>query len=187
MKERTRVHHKKGEASESPPASIETRSPIAAGTPGGTLESNPATPETLTSPSPGPAPAFGHSLGQMEIVPREGAGGAGQSLPPDLEARFAGSLGDGLRSVQIHTDSSAAALASSMNARAVTLGHRIHLPPGEYRPDSPAGQDLLAHEAVHVAQQASATTQAPGRIPDSLEQEATVLGPLVARGGSGAW
>jgi hypothetical protein len=84
----------------------------------------------------------------------------------------------------VHTDAASVALADSKHARAITVGNRIHFGAGQYRPDSPDGQGLLAHEAVHVAQQSRATRASPGLLGDPFEREAASLAPSVARGRS---
>jgi hypothetical protein len=86
----------------------------------------------------------------------------GASLPSavraDAEYRFGHSFG----SVRIHTDSSAARSAAAIAARAYTFGSHIAFAAGEYRPETRAGRQLLAHELTHVVQQrgaAGATAQ----------------------------
>jgi hypothetical protein len=69
-----------------------------------------------------------------------------------MEPRFGRSFGD----VRVHSDAPAAASAEAVNARAYTVGSHIAFGPGQYHPDSPAGQRLLAHELTHVAQQSAA-------------------------------
>lgn len=55
--------------------------------------------------------------------------------------------------VRIHTDGKAAESARAVNALAYTVGNDIVFGAGQYRPESTAGQHLLAHELTHVAQQ----------------------------------
>ena len=68
-----------------------------------------------------------------------------------MEARF----GHDFSRVRIHNDTQAAASAHSINARAYTYDNKIVFATGQYRPDSPAGRHLLAHELSHVVQHAS--------------------------------
>jgi hypothetical protein len=79
--------------------------------------------------------------------------GRGRPLPPDMRAFFEPRLGRGLGEVSIHTETRAATLASTVGARAFTLGSDIVFGRSEYRPDTPGGRRLLAHELVHVVQQ----------------------------------
>jgi hypothetical protein len=70
-----------------------------------------------------------------------------------FESRF----GHDLSGVRIHTDTSAAQTAVSLNARAFTLGRDIVFGPREYAPETTAGQRLLAHELTHVVQQSASS------------------------------
>lgn len=62
-------------------------------------------------------------------------------------------MGESFSDVQIHTGSTAAAACEAINARAFTVGNHIAFNQGEYDPDSPEGQHVLAHELAHVRQQ----------------------------------
>jgi hypothetical protein len=77
----------------------------------------------------------------------------GAPLSPDQRDFFEPRLGHDLGHVRVHTGGSAEAGASAVQARAYTLGRDIVFGSGEYRPGTPAGQRLLAHELVHVLQQ----------------------------------
>ncbi|NHC13812.1 eCIS core domain-containing protein [Motilibacter deserti] len=66
-----------------------------------------------------------------------------------MEARLGHDFGD----VRIHTDSAAAGSARSVQATAYTVGSHVVFGEGSYRPDSEAGQHVLAHELTHVVQQ----------------------------------
>lgn len=55
--------------------------------------------------------------------------------------------------VRFHTDGDAACVASAINARAFTYRNHIAFASGEYQPASRSGQQLTAHELVHVLQQ----------------------------------
>ncbi len=81
--------------------------------------------------------------------------GSGQPLPPDTQALFEQRFGQSLAQVRVLDDSAAAAAAASIDARAFTLGNRIGFAAGQYQPNTPAGQWLLAHEIAHVLQQGS--------------------------------
>lgn len=86
-----------------------------------------------------------------------GMSGRGAPLNRDtrqvMESRFGHQFGE----VRIHNDVRANAAAQQINARAFTLGSHIGFAPGEYRPQTPEGQMLLAHELTHVIQQRSRT------------------------------
>ena len=55
--------------------------------------------------------------------------------------------------VRIHTDGKATESARAVNALAYTVGNHIVFGRGQYTPQTPAGQKLLAHELAHVVQQ----------------------------------
>lgn len=82
----------------------------------------------------------------------EDDGRGGEAIDPGarafLEARFGQDLGD----VRVHTGAEAAASAQAAGAEAYTTGKDIVFAPGAYRPDSPEGRRLLAHEVAHTLQ-----------------------------------
>jgi outer membrane protein OmpA-like peptidoglycan-associated protein len=55
--------------------------------------------------------------------------------------------------VRVRTDAEANQAADSLGARAVTSGRDILFGTGEFAPGTRAGQELMAHELAHVAQQ----------------------------------
>ena len=69
-----------------------------------------------------------------------------------MESAFGRDLGD----VSIHTDEHAAKLSSAVSARAFTTGRDIFFGAGQFRPDTPAGEHMLAHELAHTHQQGAA-------------------------------
>ena len=63
--------------------------------------------------------------------------------------------------------------AASMGAKAFTRGNEVHFAPGAYQPETAAGREIIAHEAVHVEQQALGKAQGGGNASSSqLEREA---------------
>lgn len=84
------------------------------------------------------------------------APGPGQALPASvrraMEPRFQASFA----AVRVHTGERAAQASRQLNARAFTRGREVFFGAGEYQPESPAGQELLAHELAHTLQQAGA-------------------------------
>jgi hypothetical protein len=77
--------------------------------------------------------------------------------------------------VRLHTDRRAGELSDSLHARAFTVGEHVAFGPGEYRPDSPIGQALIAHELAHVVQQSGArdtSVQSGSHTEAALEREA---------------
>jgi hypothetical protein len=106
------------------------------------------------------------------------ARGSGRPLDRSLSGVLEHGMGQSLGDVRVHTGESAAALARAVSARAFTVGRDIFFGEGEYRPGTPDGDHLVAHEVAHVIQQREApstghlTVSQPG---DALELEAEAL------------
>jgi len=71
--------------------------------------------------------------------------GTRETMEYRLDADFSG--------VRVHTDSAANRLSQSLGANAFTTGSDIYFNENRYHPESQVGQELLAHELTHVAQQ----------------------------------
>ena len=76
----------------------------------------------------------------------------GRALPPAVRARMEQAFDHDFDHVRVHTDPQAARTAQQLEARAFTTGADIWFGPGEFSPDTPQGQQLLAHELAHVVQ-----------------------------------
>src|SRR5258705_5103024 len=61
--------------------------------------------------------------------------------------------------VRIHTGAKAAALSSQVNAQAFTTGNDIFFGRERFKPDSPEGRELIAHELTHTIQQGAAVQE----------------------------
>ncbi len=68
-------------------------------------------------------------------------------------ARPRGRMDADFSDVRIHTGGSAAVAVEAIDAKAFTCGNDTVFNSGEYDPESPEGQHLLAHELAHVKQQ----------------------------------
>nr|WP_253738932.1 DUF4157 domain-containing protein [Halohasta salina] len=84
---------------------------------------------------------------------REVISSTGRSLDASIQRAMEDRMGDSLGDVRIHTGPQAAAACESINARAFTVGNHVAFNAGEYDPESPEGQHVLAHELAHVRQQ----------------------------------
>jgi hypothetical protein len=106
--------------------------------------------------------------------------GGGQALDTAVQADMAAATGHDFSAVKVHTDPEAHALNEQLGAKAFTTGQDIFFRAGAYAPGSSGGQELLAHELTHVAQQSAGrvgggdrmTVNAPG---DAFEQEADAV------------
>jgi hypothetical protein len=87
--------------------------------------------------------------------------GGGSSLDGSIRSRMESAFGVGFSGVRVHTDSTAGKLSNDMNARAFTLGRDVAFGSGEYRPGTPVGDALIAHELAHVVQQGAGESAAP--------------------------
>jgi hypothetical protein len=99
----------------------------------------------------------GQSSGQMGAAPASvdrALASSGRPLEPalrqDMESRF----GHDFSTVRVHSGAAAEQSARDVNAHAYTVGHNIAFGAGRYAPATHEGRRLLAHELVHVVQQA---------------------------------
>jgi hypothetical protein len=100
--------------------------------------------------------------------------GNGQPLPASTRGQMESALGGSFKDVRVHTDNHAARQAEEMGASAFTIGSDIAFNRGEYKPGTPGGDALIAHELAHVAQQRGAVTA--GHDSPALEADATRAG-----------
>lgn len=106
-------------------------------------------------------------------------------IPDAVKQRMEESFNTDFSGVRVHPDSAA---APEVGALAYTQGTDIHFAPGQFKPDTSAGQQLLGHELAHVVQQSEGRVQPiteiggmPVNDNEGLEHEADVLGAKAAR------
>lgn len=136
--------------------------------------------------SPPSSPALFAAVGHY-AEPMAGAASSATAsgLPADLHARLARATGDPLADIRVHKDG----LAEERCARGLAIGTDIHLA-SDVDLASPAGQQVVSHEVVHVLQQRGATGSSAGALDmaaqsgGSAEQEADALGERALRGES---
>lgn len=111
-------------------------------------------------------------------------------LPDPVKQRMEAAFGSDFSSVRVHPGSPSVPRAGAL---AYTRGTDIHFAPGQFKPDTPAGQRLLGHELAHVVQQQEGRVQPTtiiGGMPvnddPALEHEADTLGNRAAGSGNGA-
>lgn len=90
-------------------------------------------------------------LGTEQAIER--SRGNGKPLPNEVRTSMEGVFGADFSGVKVHTDSESDAMNRSMQARAFTSGQDIFFSKSAYKPNSPEGQETLAHELTHVVQQ----------------------------------
>jgi hypothetical protein len=105
----------------------------------------PTAPVARAKPAGGTMPVGGAAASAV------GALGGGKPMPASDRAFFEPRLGQDLSHVRLHDDPGAEAAASSLGARAFTIGSDIVFGRGEYGTDHTA-RHLLAHELAHVQQ-----------------------------------
>lgn len=94
---------------------------------------------------------------QPEALIAEASAGGSQGLPDALRTRLERSLGTSLGEVRIFTSGAADAAASAYGAQAFALGLDVFFASGRYQPETPEGQELIAHEVAHTVQQRGGT------------------------------
>jgi hypothetical protein len=104
-----------------------------------------------------------------------------------MESRF----GHDFSQVRVHTDSEAAESARAVRAHAYTVGQDVVFGAGNYRPHTPEGRHLLAHELAHTVQQRGLQRSASDRSLRAaedvqLEREAESAASAVAGDGLAA-
>lgn len=113
-------------------------------------------------------------------VPRSAASCACGGVCPSCKTENSSSLAPSGASVRLHP--SAPEITGPLRARAVTIGQDIYFHPGEYRPNTPQGENLIAHELAHTRQTRRSSVALPGersslvsRPGDALEKNAEAL------------
>jgi len=154
-------------------------------------ESQPAHDRLLTQPAEAAAPAGHHTLPTSTTAELRYLGNGyvqevlrapGQPLDPAARAFMEPRFGHDFGQVRVHADARAAESARTVNALAYTVGEDIVFDAGQYRPESEEGQQLIAHELVHVVQQrrgGDTVTPAPG---GALERDAEQAGAMAVMG-----
>jgi hypothetical protein len=106
-------------------------------------------------------------------------------MPDELKANMESKLNTDFSQVRIHPNSSK---ASEVGALAYTQGTDVHFAPGQFKPESSNGQQLLGHELTHVVQQGQGRVQPTGEVAGlpvndspALENEADELGKKITK------
>lgn len=79
--------------------------------------------------------------------------GGGRPLPADVAAFMGPRFKADFSGVRIHTGARAENLTSRLGARAFAFGRDIFFNAGQFKPATPEGMELIAHELTHTIQQ----------------------------------
>jgi hypothetical protein len=126
------------------------------------------------APSGGRTPA----AGTAPPVVTDALRSPGRALDPAIRDGLGARFGHDFGRVRVHTDATAARSAEAVGALAYTVGSDVVFARGAYRPSTPSGTSLLAHELAHVVQQGDSDSGLAGsdiRIAppgDDLESDA---------------
>lgn len=99
----------------------------------------------LHPPVPRPAPALSH----------------GRAIEAETRAPYEAAFGRSFAEVRVHDTAQGHDAAHGLDARAFTSGSDVAFGAGHFRPDTPEGRGLIAHELAHVVQQAAGPRTAP--------------------------
>lgn len=120
--------------------------------------------------------------GKFDLLQRQADNHTG--IPDAVKQRMEDSFGTDFSSVRVHPESSK---APEVGALAYTQGTDIHFAPGQFKPDTAAGRELLGHELTHVVQQFDGRVQPTTEISgmpvndnEALEREADAMGAKAA-------
>jgi hypothetical protein len=106
----------------------------------------------------------------------------GTSLPSSVRTRMEPKLGADLSQVKLHTSDESTNAASSLGARAFTVGTDVHFNAGEFQPGTREGDKLLAHELTHVVQGQRSGVQRKSEDEQQGEGAATAEAGMEAKG-----
>lgn len=114
------------------------------------------------SHAPSHAPGVTHRTASTIAHP-----GGGTPMPRSVRSSIEPHLGANLSGVRVHSGSNASHAATSLGARAFTVGNNIFL----NRSESPFDVSLMAHESTHVVQQGNAPHRVSpiSRSPDEVQ------------------
>lgn len=110
----------------------------------------------------------------------------GQPLPETVRSFFEPRFHHDFSNVRVHTNTQAAEMAESLNAKAFAIGNNIVFGSDQYRPSENEGQKLLAHELTHVVQQSNGSSavisRSCGGPPPGFVLDGSRIGGLITAG-----
>lgn len=118
--------------------------------------------------------------GEAPAIVRDVVSSPGRPLDPATRAELEPRFGHDFGKVRVHTDDAAARSAHEVDAHAYTVGHHVVFGAGRYAPQNAEGRHLLAHELIHVVQQA-------GEANPRKVQRGSLKGPSTKPHSCGGW
>jgi hypothetical protein len=91
----------------------------------------------------------------VSVLVNQALRSSGEPLDESTRLFMESQFGHDFAPVRVHANGHSAESASSLSARAYTVGEQIVFGAGEYQPSSSVGRQLIAHELAHVVQQRS--------------------------------
>lgn len=146
----------------------------------GVIQAKPAT------DTPGPEGQAERPIQRKADSGAVAADGPGRPLDARTRAALEPHFGVSFERVRVHEGPAADRSARAIDARAYTVGNDVVFADGRDRPDTPAGQRLLAHELTHVFQQRQVIAPSSGmnQPDDAFERQADRVADRVTRGES---
>jgi len=108
---------------------------------------------TKVKPKTAPANKPQNQVSTKEISSLQAGLTGGAPMPKTLREKMEQNFGQDFKDVRIHTGGAANKATDRLNAEAFASGNNIVFGQGKFRPGTPAGDHLLAHELAHVVQQ----------------------------------
>jgi hypothetical protein len=96
---------------------------------------------------------------------------AGRPLDTATRSAMETGFGREFSNIRVHDDARAHDNARDLGARAYAAGDHIVFGEGRYRPETPSGRALIAHELAHSMQQGGVQMKADGPLPASADAE----------------
>ncbi len=114
-----------------------------------------------TSRSPGAHTSQNMAIKNQALTRIEPAvGQGGRRFDDEVRAPVEDHLGVDLSGARLHTGADADEMSRSIGAKAFTAGSDVYFKNGAFDPSSSSGQELIAHELTHVAQQPPVVSRA---------------------------
>ena len=96
---------------------------------------------------------------------------AGRPLDAATRGAMESGFGREFSNIRVHDDARAHDNARDLGARAYAAGDHIVFGEGSYRPETPGGRALIAHELAHSVQQGGVQMKADGPLPAHADAE----------------